>query len=46
MTMMAIMAINSKNLLKFSSFQNQKAYDFETWHGASDNGALQSLHKL
>ena len=42
MTKMAAMAINSKNLL----LQNQKAYDFESWHEASGNGALQSLHKL
>ena len=42
MTRMAAMAINSKKLL-----QNQKAYvcDFETWHEASGNGALQSLYK-
>ena len=40
MTKMASMAINSKNLLKSSS-----AYDFETWHEASGNGALQSLYK-
>ena len=26
-------------------FQNQKAYDFKTWHEASGNGALQSLYK-
>ena len=38
MTKMAAMAINSKNLL-------QKAYDFETWHEALGNGALQSLYK-
>ena len=25
--------------------QNQKAYDFETWHEASEGGALQSLYK-
>ena len=42
MTKMAAMAINSKNLL----LQNKKAYDFETWHEASGNGALQSLYKL
>ena len=42
MTKMAAMAINSKNLL----FQNQKAYDFETWHEASGNGALQSLYTV
>ena len=44
MTKMAAMAINSKtfeNLL----LQNQKAYDFETWHEAADNGALQNLYK-
>ena len=45
MTKMAAMAINSKpfkNLL----LQNQKAYDFVTWHEASGNEALQSLYKL
>ena len=44
MTKMAAMDINSKafkNLLH----QNQKAYDFETWHEASNIGALQSLCK-
>ena len=42
MTKMAAMAINSKkNLL----LQNQKAYNFETWHEASGRGALQSLYK-
>ena len=43
MTKMAAMAIAKtlKNLL----LQNQKAYDFETWHEASGNGALQSLYK-
>ena len=44
MTKMAAMAIKAKmfqNLL----LQNQKAYDFETWHEASGNGALQSLYK-
>ena len=40
MTKMAAMAINSKNLL-----HNQKAYDFETWHEVSGNGALQNLYK-
>ena len=30
-----------KNLI----LQNQMAYDFETWHEASGNGALQSLYK-
>ena len=44
MTKMAAMAINSKknkNLL----LQNQKAYDFETWHEALRNGGLQNLYK-
>ena len=45
MTKMVAMAINSKNLLNLF-LQNQKAYDFETWHEASGNGALQSLYKL
>ena len=46
MTKMATMAINSKNLyLKNLLLQNQKAYDFETWHEASDNRALESLYK-
>ena len=40
MTKVAAMAINSKNL-----FQNQKAYDFETWHEASRSGGLQNLYK-
>ena len=35
MTKMATMAINSKKIYKY-----QKAYDFETWHEASGNGAL------
>ena len=38
MTKMAAMAINSKK-----TFKNlQKAYDFETWHEAAGNRALQS----
>ena len=40
MAAMAIIAKAFKNLL-----QNQKAYDFETWHEASGHGALQSLYK-
>ena len=40
----AAMAINSKTF-KNLLFQNQKAYDFETWHEASGNGAVQSLYK-
>ena len=39
MAAMAILAKTFKNLL----LQNQKAYDFETWHEVSGNGALQSL---
>ena len=31
--------------IMFKHLQNQKAYDFETWHEASGNGALQSLYK-
>ena len=45
MTKMAAMAINSKNIEKSLFLQNQKAYNFETWHEASGNGALQSLYK-
>ena len=45
MTKMAAMAINSKNLYKLFLLQNQKAYDFETWHEVSGSGALQSLYK-
>ena len=41
MNKMAAMAINIKNLL----LQNQKAYDFETWHEALRNGGLQNLYK-
>ena len=43
MTKMAAMAINSifLNLL----LQNQKAYDFKTWHEALRNGGLQILYK-
>ena len=26
--------------------QNQKAYDFETWHEALRNGVLQNLYKM
>ena len=37
----AAMAISSKTF-KNLLFQNHKAYDFETWHEASGNGALQS----
>ena len=45
MTKMAAMAINSKKTLKNLLLQNQKAYDFETWHEASGRRALQSLYK-
>ena len=46
MTKMAAMSIDSfflkkKNLL----LQNQKVYDFETWHEALRNGGLQNLYK-
>ena len=41
MTKMAAMAINSKTF-KNLLLQNQKAYDFETWHEALRNGVLQS----
>ena len=44
MTKMSAMAINSKmfnNLL----LQNQKAYDFETWHEALRNEGLQNWYK-
>ena len=44
MTKMAAMAINSILFLNLLP-QNQKAYDFETWHEASGNGALQSLYR-
>ena len=43
MTKKAAMAINSKTFKNL--LQNQKAYDFETWHEASQNEALQSLYK-
>ena len=36
MTKMAALAINSKNHY-FFLLQNQKAYDFVTWHEASNN---------
>ena len=42
MTKMAAMAINSK---AFKNLLLQKTYDFETWHEASGNEALQSLYK-
>ena len=42
MTKKAPMTINSINLYLL---QKQKAFDFETWHVASGNGALQSLYK-
>ena len=44
MTMMAAVAINSKNF-KNLFLQNQKTYDFKTWHETSGNRALQSLYK-
>ena len=45
MTKMAAMAINSKKTFKNHLLQNQRAYDFETWHEASGRGVLQSLYK-
>ena len=45
MIKMAAMAINSKNLQNLL-LQNQKAYNFETWHEASGGGALQNLYKF
>ena len=47
MTKMAAMTINSKKKKTFINllYQNQKAYDFETWHEASGTGALQTLYK-
>ena len=39
MTKMAAIAKTFKDLF----LQNQKAYDFETWHEASGRGALQSF---
>ena len=45
MTKMATMAINSNFFFKNLLLQNQKAYDFETWHEALRNGGLQNLYK-
>ena len=46
MTKMAAMAINSKKIKnKNLLLQNQKAYDFETWHEALRKGGLQNLYK-
>ena len=44
MTKMAAMAIRAK-IFKNLLLQNQKAYDFETWHEALRNGGLQNLYK-
>ena len=44
MTKMAAMAINRKSF-KNLLLKNLKAYDFETWHEVSGNGALQSVYK-
>ena len=41
MTKMAAMAINRKNIF----LQNNKVYDFETWHEAPGKGARHSLYK-
>ena len=42
---MAAMAINSIFVFVFFNLllQNQKAYDFETWHEALRNGGLQNF---
>ena len=46
MTKMAAMAINrKKKQLQKSSSPEPEANDFETWHGASGHGALQSFYK-
>ena len=37
MTKMAALAINSKKNVKIFLLQNHKAYDFVTWHEASNN---------
>ena len=42
-TKMAAMTIYGKNLKNL--LQNQKSYDIETWHVASETQALQSLYK-
>ena len=43
MAKMAARTINGTKYLE--NLQSQKAYEFETWHEASVNGALQSLYK-
>ena len=45
MTKMAAKALNVINFEKKLPFQNQKAYDFETWYEASGNEALKCLYK-
>ena len=45
MTKMAAMAIYNAKIFRNLLLQNQKAYDFETWHEASRNGDLQNLYK-
>ena len=45
MSKMVAMAINSKITFNNLLLQNQKAYDFVTWHEASGNRALLSLYK-
>ena len=44
MTKMAAMTLDIINFEKLL-FQNQKAYDLETWYEASGNEALQKLYK-
>ena len=45
MTKMAAMPIYMAKTLKNLLLQNQKSYDFETWHVASGTQALHSLYK-
>ena len=45
MTKMAAMPIYGGKNLKNLLLQNQKSYDLETWHVASETQALQSLYK-
>ena len=42
-TKMVAMAINGKTVKNL--LQNRKAYDFETWHEASESGALETVYK-
>ena len=44
MTKMTAMAINRKKTFINLLLQNQKAYDFETWHEASGGGELYKVY--